>query len=106
MIETVYLASLVNAEYFLTHCTNSNKEFLSEFQRLASKCHEIKPLLTKISLEAPNYDVDAETKGNGYRSFLTIFESLFKKCSSLCESVKKERVHVVQFVQKFIPEGP
>ena len=100
MNETVYKVSLENAEHFKSHTSPSGKALFFGFQQLAENCQSVGPLLNKIKQEAPKYDLDAQTPGNGYRSFLTIYDSLFNNCLTLCNSVSLERDHMLFHIYK------
>ena len=101
MSQIVFAAAAENANFFLKDNSKSGRALCFGFQQLASQCQEVTPLLEKIKQEAPNFDLDVETPGNGYRSFIIIFEALFKRCSLLCELVKKERGQVVFSLYKY-----
>jgi len=100
MSDQLYLAAAENAHYFKNDQTPTGMALCSGFQSLAAQCQSVSPLLEKIRLEAPKFDLDVETPGNGYRSFLIIFDCLFKQCSILCDSVKKERDNLMFNIYK------
>lgn len=91
MNQLVFTAATENANYFLKKNSESGRLLCNGFQHLASQCQEVTPLLENIKRNAPRYDFDAETPGNGFRSFIIILEVLFRRCSSLCDIVKRER---------------
>lgn len=101
MSQLVFAAAAENANYFLKDKTKSGRALCFGFQQLAAQCQEVTPLLERIKQEAPKFDLDVETPGNGYRSFVIIFDAFFKRCTSLCEVVKKERDLMVFNLYKY-----
>ena len=101
MSQAVFAAAAENANFFLKDSSTSGRALCYGFQQLAAQCQEVAPLLDKIKREAPKFDLDVETPGNGYRSFVIIFEALFKRCSSLCDLVKSQRSQVVFNLYKY-----
>lgn len=101
MSQQVITLAVENANYFLKDTSKSGKALCVGFQQLAEQCQEVTPLLDKITREAPKFDLDAETPGNGYRSFIIIFGALFKRCSSLCDLVKSQRSQAVFNLYKY-----
>lgn len=102
MSQLVSDAATENANYFLNNATGSAGSALCYgFQQLAVQCREVTPLLERIQQEAPKFDLDKDTPGNGYRSFIVIFQALFKGCLSLCELVKKQRGLMVFNLTKY-----
>lgn len=93
--KSVYSFATENAKFFEKIESSSGQALYEGFQLLAKQCLQATPLLEKIKEEAPKYDLDADTPGNGYRSYLTIFNSFFKNCHSLCKSVKAERNSII-----------
>jgi len=89
--ESVRLAAIENAKFFEKEESSSGHALFKGFQLLAEHCLRVEPLLEKIRLEAPKYDLDAVTPGNGYRSFLIVFDYYFQHCLKLCRTVKAQR---------------
>lgn len=99
--QSLFAVASENAKYFMKDPTPAGKALHTHFQLLASQCQQASPLLERIRKEAPKYDLDAATPGNGYRSFLTIFDALFARCAILCEAVQRDRDKMVFNLQKF-----
>lgn len=91
MSQQVCTAALENAAFFKSCTSNPGRTLHNGFEELAKHSQNVAPLLDRIRLEAPKYDFSAETPGNGYRSFLTIFDCLFSRCIVLCKSVHRHR---------------
>ena len=89
--ELVRLSATENANFFQKDESSPGQSLCEGFQLLAKNCIQAAPLLKKIELEAPRYDLDAVTPGNGYRGFLIMFDSFFKNCFSLCQRVNARR---------------
>ncbi len=101
MSQQVFAAAAENANFFLKDASRSGRALCYGFQQLATQCQEVTPLLEKIKREASKFDLDAETPGNGYRSFAIIFEALFNRCGTLCELVKNQRSQMAFKLYKY-----
>lgn len=69
-----------------------------KFTELAKKLQDLKKSLEKcdekiVEIEsfAGDYDFDHDTPGNGYRSFVDVFNSAIKKTLKLCEQLITNR---------------
>ena len=92
MNERVSAVALENVEHFREHVSINDNGLYIGFKTLARHCEDVRPLLSRLEKEACNYDVDVSTPGNGFRSFLSLYEACFDNCIHLCEAVRAERV--------------
>lgn len=89
---------LINAiDNNIDHFDKSNK-----FQSLNLSFCQLKLAIEKcvkaseeIHDFAFKYDFDDQTAGNGFRSFLNIFDSAIKKASKVCSRVTKRRENFI-----------
>ena len=91
MNDQVYTAALENASYFRDHNNFRSEALQYGFEQLAKHCQDATPLLDRIRQEAPKYDLGPDTPGNGYRSFLALFDVCFKRCLEVCQAVSRQR---------------
>lgn len=61
---------------------------LHEFQESVLKCST---LINQINAFASDYDFDEETPGNGYRSFVDIFDSAVNETIKICSVLIRNR---------------
>lgn len=64
------------------------REKLSEFRVNVEKCSK---KVEEIESFAGDYDFDSETPGNGYRSFVSTFESAVAKTTKICHRLIRNR---------------
>lgn len=95
MNQLVCAAAEENVQFFLNDSSQSGRAFCSSFQQLADACRKVSQPLERIQQAAGKYDFDSHTPGNGYRSFVAIFEKLYKKCLSACQLVQQQRRRMV-----------
>lgn len=70
MSELISSAAAENANFFKNDSTPAGRALYCGFQRLASQCRNVTPLLERVKKEAPKFDLDVETPGNGMFSTL------------------------------------
>lgn len=49
------------------------------------------PIFKKIDAFAPQYDFDETSPGNGYRSFVYVYEKAVERTLNLCEIIQEKR---------------
>lgn len=88
-----------NIEYF---------DKVNKNERLASILFELKHSVETCALSveeiekfAPEYDFDERTSGNGYRSFVNIFESAVRKTSKVCRRLISNRRKILFRVDNY-----
>lgn len=72
----------------------SLKNLKISFSKCALSAEEIRNF-------APEYDFNVETPGNGYRSFVDIFDAAVIKVAKICERLIRNREKFVFRVDKF-----
>lgn len=80
----------------ITLCRNNENCFREEslkanFRVIAEFLEKSGPLLKEIESFASEYDLDEKTPGNGYRSFLQVFNSAVVYTEKFCIEVKEKK---------------
>lgn len=82
-----------NLEYFkkAKFKNRTYHEFCKLFESLIKTVAKIHLLINNIKSFAPDYDLDKMSPGNGYRSFIDVYESAVDRTLKLCFRVKESR---------------
>lgn len=90
--ELVQIA-LENLEFFKKAKARNKKfhEFCKIFEALIETVIKLQLLVKNIEDFAPDYDFDKLTPGNGYRSFIDVYDSAIKRTVKLCIRVEEKR---------------
>lgn len=80
-----------NVEYFRTDDTESGQRFLNAYLGLLDHIETARGYVDQIRLFAHEYDFNAETPGNGYRSFLLVVRSCINHSVKLSSHVMQRR---------------
>ena len=68
-----------------------NVGFSELFQIFNETLKKLDPIKSEIEGFAGDYDLDDASPGNGYRSFIYIFDSAVKSATKICDYVKDNR---------------
>lgn len=82
-----------NLEFFKND--KNGKRFFEIFRSLIDVLAQIVPVVKEIESFASVYDFDESTPGNGYRSFVYLFESAVEKSLQICDHVKSKRESIL-----------
>lgn len=82
---------LENIDYFNTHKTVIKLQYVVALLNLQDNIRKTQILITKIDSFCHEYDYDEHTKGNGYRSFIDLYESALRHSLKILKSVSKKR---------------
>lgn len=63
----------------------------ASFQKLVDILEKSQPVLSEIESFAGRYDFDTETPGNGYRSFVFIFDAGLQHTVKICRYITDNR---------------
>lgn len=80
-----------NAEYFATDSSENGQRLYISFMCIRDTIASISPKITHITREAPHFDFDENTPGNGYRSFLSVLSSAVNYAIQLNKKVCLKR---------------
>ena len=75
MMETLVILCKENAEAFHSDESESGQRLSAAFYAITDHIKTLSPLVDQVRAVAGNYDFDAETPGNGYRSFVSIVDT-------------------------------
>ncbi|XP_071857729.1 hormone-sensitive lipase [Bombus fervidus] len=76
-----------NSEYFVSHQDENSIRIRAALMAILDHLVQLQPLYKEISRIAPMFDLDAETPGNGYRSFLVLIDKCIIHSRSVCHQI-------------------
>jgi hormone-sensitive lipase len=80
-----------NENFFKNDKTVAGSRILIAFERLKEFLGLSMPVVKEIESFAHTYDYDAKTPGNGYRSFIFIYESALEYSMRVCKYITENR---------------
>lgn len=80
-----------NIEYYTTDKSFAGSKMCSNFEKMKEYLEKSVPVIKEIEDFSPNYDFDEHTPGNGYRSFVYIFECALKYSIKICQYIFDNR---------------
>lgn len=80
-----------NVDFYRDDKTFVGVKMLTSFQKVLEMLEKSVPVIKKIESFAGEYDFDAMTPGNGYRSFVFIFHSAVKHAEKICKYIADNR---------------
>jgi hormone-sensitive lipase len=80
-----------NREYFNKDKSENGIKFHLSSSKIAVLLEKYSPLVKEIQSFAGDYDFDENTPGNGYRSFLFIFNAAIKYTENACKYIVENR---------------
>ncbi|KAK1132230.1 hypothetical protein K0M31_016352 [Melipona bicolor] len=83
------LRTLCNAssEYFAPHQDENSIRIRAALMAMLDHLVQLQPLYKEISRIAPMFDLDAQTPGNGYRSFLVLIDKCIIHSRFICHQI-------------------
>lgn len=83
------LRELCNAssEYFTSHQDENSIRIRAALMAILDHLVQLQPLYKEISRIAPMFDLDAQTPGNGYRSFLVLIDKCIIHSRLICHHI-------------------
>ncbi|XP_017757856.1 PREDICTED: hormone-sensitive lipase-like isoform X2 [Eufriesea mexicana] len=76
-----------NAEYFGSHQDENSVRIRAALMAILDHLVQLQPLYKEISRIAPLFDLDVQTPGNGYRSFLVLIDKCIIHSRSICHQI-------------------
>ncbi|KAG6803591.1 hormone-sensitive lipase isoform X1 [Apis mellifera caucasica] len=76
-----------NAEYFMPHQDENSIRIRAALMAILDHLIQLQPLYKEISRIAPMFDLDVQTPGNGYRSFLVLIDKCIIHSRSICHQI-------------------
>lgn len=80
-----------NRDYFITDKSENPQKLHSNFIKIAELLEKSKTILDEIESFAADFDFDKDTPGNGYRSFVFIFNAAVKYIESHLKYIAENR---------------
>lgn len=80
-----------NIEHYTTDKSFAGSKMCWNFEKMKNYLEKSVPVLKEIESFAHYYDYDENTPGNGYRSFIFIFECAFKYSMKTCQYITEYR---------------
>ncbi|KAJ3659164.1 hypothetical protein Zmor_010868 [Zophobas morio] len=80
-----------NAEYFETDTSENGQRLYISFMGIKENVEEISQKMARVAVQAPKFDFDENTPGNGYRSFLSVAESAINYGIQINEKIALKR---------------
>jgi hypothetical protein len=65
--------------------------FVQIFKVLIKNVQQLNKIITEIECFAGGYDLDEETRGNGYRSFVYVHKAAVNRTLKMCTQVRENR---------------
>lgn len=80
-----------NAEYFSRDSSENGQRLYISFLGIKDTLEQIWPTVTHVREVSPKYDMDENSPGNGFRSFVSVFDSAVKYAIDLNNKVSSKR---------------
>lgn len=80
-----------NIDYYSTDDSTNGLKLHGALLGIIDQIEEAQPLIQEIELFCKAYDFDENTPGNGYRSFIKIFDCAFNHTQKLVKYVAENR---------------
>lgn len=80
-----------NAEYFAKDSSENGQRLYISFLAIKEGVEQIWPTVSKVRDVSPKYDFDENTPGNGFRSFVSVFDSAIKYAIELNKKIISKR---------------
>lgn len=80
-----------NREYFNKDKSETGTKIRSNFFKIVELLEKSTMVLNEIENFAGQYDFDEKTPGNGYRSFIFIFNAAVKHTENICNYIHENR---------------
>lgn len=80
-----------NREYFSKDKSENGIKLHASLSKIVELLGKFPPLAKEIQSFAGDYDFDENTPGNGYRSFLFIFNAAIKYTENACKYIAENR---------------
>ncbi|XP_076246671.1 hormone-sensitive lipase [Calliopsis andreniformis] len=76
-----------NAEFFMAHQDENGVRIRAALLAILDQLEQLQPLYKEISRIAPLFDLDEQTPGNGFRSFLVLIDKCIVHSRSVCHQI-------------------
>lgn len=90
-----------NAECFAKDSSENGQRLYISLLSIRDTVQQIWPSVTRIRQVAPKYDFDEQTAGNGFRSFVGVFDSAINYAIELNQKVAAKKDGLI-FIKNFV----
>lgn len=84
-----------NIDYYATDESTNGLKLHGAFLGIIDQLEEARPLLENIQSFCKAYDFDEKNPGNGYRSFIKVFDSAINHTSKIVKQVQQNRASLL-----------
>jgi hormone-sensitive lipase len=80
-----------NRDYFAKDKTENSQKLCANFMKITEVLKSSETIIKRIETFAPDFDFDENTPGNGYRSFIFVFNAALKYTETHCKYIADNR---------------
>lgn len=91
IVDGLIRMSVSNAEFYQHDQSSVGVKLHAIFEKIVDFLEKSLPVIQQIEGFAGQYDFDQHTRGNGYRSFVYIFDSAAKHTEKICQYITENR---------------
>lgn len=105
MSQVIISTAQRNLDHFKLIKTQSSEEFVKIFGSIIDEVKVIDQIEEEIKAFAPKYDFDENSPGNGYRTFIYVYEKALIRTLNLCLEVrdtKSNRFFAKTYFEKWV----
>lgn len=84
-----------NIDYYAKDESTNGLKLHAAFLGIIDQLEEARPLLDTIQLFCKDFDYDENTPGNGYRSFIKVFDAAINHTSKIVKHVTENRASLL-----------
>lgn len=85
----------INIDYYKSDKSFVGSRMCSNFEKIVELLNVSVPIIREIDSFAHLYDYDEHTPGNGYRSFIFIFDSALQYSIKICQYITENRASLL-----------
>lgn len=90
-----------NAECFVTDSSENGQRMYISLLAIKDRIEEIWPTVTNVRELVPKYDFDENTSGNGFRSFVIVFDSAVDYAIELNKKIAAKKDSIL-FIKNYV----
>lgn len=91
VVDELITMSISNVEFYKLDQSSLGIKLHTIFTNIIELLERSQPVISVIGSFAGAYDFDENTRGNGYRSFLYIFDCAAKHAEKICRYISENR---------------
>lgn len=94
-IDQLIKSSDVNVDFYKSDKSFVGVKIHASFEKVIEMLRKSVPVVKNVESFASKYDFDEKTPGNGYRSFVFIFEAAVKHTEKICKYITENRSYLL-----------